>query len=58
MMDEVKSILNWFKSQAEQMTDAERWIMLLSVIFKWFLCGKLLGSTKKIPEGCPILGFG
>ncbi|MBA2727561.1 MAG: transposase [Parachlamydiaceae bacterium] len=58
MMTRVKGVLNWFKSVAEQFTTSQRWIMMLSLIFKHFLKGNLLGSTAKMPPGFEEFEFG
>jgi Transposase DDE domain group 1 len=58
MMSGINKVLNWFKSCAEQLSEKIRWHLLLSMIFKWFLHGRLLGSIKKIPAGYAALGYG
>ena len=57
MMNKLKSVLNWFKSLAEQYSKTQKWRMMLSIIFKGFLKGKLLGSIKKIPPGFESFAF-
>lgn len=49
IMKGVKNILNWFKAYAEQFTKKQQWILMLSLIFKDFLKGRILGSTSKLP---------
>ena len=58
MMTGIKDVLNWFKSLAEQYTTIQKWVMMLSIIFKHFLNGRLLGSTQKLPPGFELLEFG
>ena len=57
MMGKVEGVLNWFKSLTEQYSAIQKWIMMLSIIFKCFLNGRLLGSIKKIPPGFESFAF-
>jgi Transposase DDE domain group 1 len=58
MMSKIKGVLNWFKSLAEQYNTIQKWVMMLSLIFKHFLNGRMLGSILKIPTGYESLEFG
>lgn len=58
MMNGIKGVLNWFKSLAEQFTIKQKWKMMLSIIFKQFLKGRLLGSIQKLPPGYESFEFG
>jgi len=57
MMNGIKKVLNWFKSLAEQFTVQQKWKMMLSIIFRSFLKGRLLGSITKIPAGFESFEF-
>jgi hypothetical protein len=57
MMNGIRGVLNWFKSLAEQFNTTQKWIMMLSIIFKQFLKGRLLGSIQKMPPGYESFEF-
>jgi Transposase DDE domain group 1 len=57
MMNGIRGVLNWFKSLAEQFSTTQKWIMMLSIIFKQFLKGRLLGSIQKMPPGYESFEF-
>jgi Transposase DDE domain group 1 len=58
MMAGIKGVLDWFKQLAEPFTKKQKWAMMLSLIFKHFLEGRMLGSILKIPTGYESLEFG
>jgi len=44
----VSRFLNWIKANAEQLTQRERWKLILSRAFDKYLHGKGLGGTAKL----------
>ena len=55
---DITRILNYFKSCAEQVSLKDRWILILSFVFRSFLNGRTLGSIKNIPKWYYTLEFG
>jgi hypothetical protein len=49
-LTKVSSFLKRIKATAEQLTDPERWRLILSAAFRNFLHGKVLGSTGRMAE--------
>ena len=46
----VSGFLKRIKATAEQLTQAERWRLILSAAFQNFLGGKVFGSTRRLAE--------
>ena len=49
-LTKVSGFLKRIKATAEQLTQAERWRLILSAAFQNFLGGKVLGSTRRLAE--------
>jgi hypothetical protein len=48
LLSSTNRFLRWLKTSAEQLEWSERWRILLSRIFIWFLRGRLLTAPKLI----------
>lgn len=46
----VSGFLKRVKTIAEQLTEAERWGLILSAAFRYFLRGRVLGSTRRLAD--------
>lgn len=42
--------LQWVKTTAEQLSSADRWRLILSYIFRYFLRGRIIGSTARLAQ--------
>jgi hypothetical protein len=49
-LTKVSSFLKRIKANAEQLTQPERWRLILSAAFQSFLRGKVLGTTRRLAE--------
>ena len=49
-LSKVSAFLQRIKATAEQLTQADRWRLILSAAFQVFLRGKVLGSTARLAE--------
>jgi hypothetical protein len=49
-LSKVSGFLQRIKASAEQLTQADRWRLILSAAFQSFLRGKILGSTGRLAE--------
>jgi len=49
-LSKVSGFLKRIKASAEQLTQADRWRLILSAAFQTFLRGKVLGSTGRLAE--------
>jgi hypothetical protein len=49
-LNRVSGFLKQIKASAEQLTQADRWRLILSAAFQGFLRGKVLGSTGRLAE--------
>ncbi len=50
ILTKVSGFLNRIKMTAEQLTQAERWKLILSAAFRHFLGGKVIGSTGRLAD--------
>ena len=50
VLGQVGRFLKWIKSSTEQLTQAERWRLILSHAFRKFLHGRSLGSIPKLAQ--------
>ena len=57
MLVKANCIFSFFRSQTEQLTSSEKWLALLSLIFRKFLKGRWLHKSKKRGLFKPILAF-
>jgi hypothetical protein len=49
-LSKVSGFLRRIRTSAEQLTRADRWRLILSTAFQYFLRGKVLGSTARLAE--------
>jgi hypothetical protein len=49
-LTKVSTFLKWIKTTAEQLTQSERWCLILSAAFKVFLRGRVLGNAGRLAE--------
>lgn len=47
-LNKVSTFLKRIKAIAEQLTQVERWTLILSAAFRHFLGGKVLGATPRL----------
>jgi Transposase DDE domain group 1 len=50
----VNSVFNWFKKFTEQLTQSVRWDLMLSIIYRKFLKGRLLGDAGRLEHPPPL----
>jgi len=50
ILTKVSGFLNRIKTTAEQLTQSERWKLILSAAFRQFLGGKVIGSTGRLAD--------
>jgi len=50
ILTKVSGFLNRIKMTAEQLTQGERWKLILSAAFRHFLGGKVIGSTGLLAD--------
>jgi len=50
LLTQVSGFLKRIKTTAEQLTQGERWKLILSAAFRHFLGGKVLGSTGRLAD--------
>jgi hypothetical protein len=53
ILTKVSGFLKRIKTIAEQLTQRERWKLILSAAFRQFLGGKLIGSTDRLADATP-----
>lgn len=58
VMASINSILSWFRSNAEQLITFGTWKLILSLIFKSYLNGRVLGDIKNVPQSFFLLEYG
>jgi hypothetical protein len=49
-LTKVSRFLAWIKTSAEQLTQIERWHLILSAAFQVFLRGRVLGNASRLAE--------
>jgi ABC-type Zn uptake system ZnuABC Zn-binding protein ZnuA len=49
-LSKVNGFLQRIKATAEQLSSKERWRLILSAAFQYFLRGKVLGATGRLAE--------
>ena len=50
ILTKVSSFLKRIRTSAEQLTQRERWKLILSVAFRYFLGGKVIGSAGRLAD--------
>ena len=53
MQAKIRAVVGWFKKCAQQLNFAEKWHLMLSIIYYNILEGRLLGSTRKMAHAPP-----
>src|ERR1700674_1184633 len=49
-LTKVSTFLKWIKTSAEQLTQIQRWYLILSAAFQVFLRGRVLGNSGRLAE--------
>ena len=49
-LTKVSAFLKRIKISAEQLTQADRWMLILSAAFRSFLAGKILGRAPRLAD--------
>ena len=50
ILTKVSGFLKRIKTTAEQLAQGERWKLILSAAFRYFLGGKIIGSTGRLAD--------
>ena len=50
ILTKVSGFLKRIKTTAEQLTPGDRWKLILSAAFRYFLGGKVIGSTGRLAD--------